>query len=272
MVIGRHIILGLSAAAFAAGGAWAQAQPAQQPPAAPQAQGSEEGPPVHPHVDIRPGYANLAKLPDWSGVWSPDWSALFGPGGPPKPDLTPTAAKALADYTEAQKKGEFVQGEAANCVPPGMPGVMRQPYPIEFVFSPGTVYILVEAYSQIRRIYTDGRPLPDDPDPYFNGHSVGHWEGNVLVVDTNGLNPKLEIMPGIKATEQTRIQERIHQDRPDQITVDFSITDPAIFTKPFTFRQPYLLKPDWEMREYVCQENNRDHADEFGRPSMDIHY
>jgi hypothetical protein len=237
-----------------------------------QPAGGEKGPPPPAHVDIRPGYAKLAQLPDWSGVWAPDWAALFGAGAPPKPELTAKAAKALADFEAAQAKGENLQGEVANCVPPGMPGIMRQPYPIEFVFAPGTVYILAETYSQVRRIYTDGRPLPDDPDPFFNGHSVGHWEGDTLVVDTNGLNPHLDIMPGIKATEKTTIRERIHQNSPNLITIEFTVTDPDTFAKPFTFRQPYVLKPGWEIREYVCQENNRDHADEFGRPSMSIDF
>jgi hypothetical protein len=236
------------------------------------AQAQEETVPAKPHVDIRPGYSKLAQLPDWSGVWAPDWAALFGAGGPPKPELTPRAAKELADFTAAQSKGENLQSNDANCVPPGMPGIMRMPYPIEFVFAPGTVFILHETYSQVRRIYTDGRSLPDDPDPYFNGHSVGHWEGDTLIVDTNGLNPRLNVQPGIKLTEKTMIHERIHQDRPDLITVETTVTDPDIFTKPFTFKQPYVLKPDWEIREYVCQENNRDAADEFGRPSMDIKF
>ena len=242
--------------------------PVQAQPSGPEG----DAPPPPPHVDIRPLYAKLAELPDWSGIWYPDWAALFGPGGPPKPDLTPAAAKTFADYQALQAKGENTQSEAANCVPPGMPGMMRQPYPIEFVFSPGEIYIIAEAYEQVRRVYTDGRTLPDDPDPYFNGHSIGHWEGDTLIVETNGLNPKLSIQPGIKATEKTRIVERIHKDAPDKLSVEFTITDPDVFAKPFVFRQPYILKPGWEIREYVCQENNRDHADEFGRPSMDIKF
>jgi hypothetical protein len=248
----KHVILGLAAACAAL--AWPAAAQAPEQPAA------------------RPGadYAKLSQLPNWTGVWAPDWAFLFGPGGPPKPELTASAAAKLAAFEAARAKGENLQGQIANCLPPGMPGIMRMPYPIEFVFAPNAVYVITETFSQVRRIYTDGRALPEDPDPFFNGHSVGRWEGDTLVVDTVGLNPRLELQGGIHPTEKTRIQERIRLADPGRILVETTITDPEIFAKPFSFRQAYLLKPDWEIREYICQENNRDSADEFGRPSMDI--
>jgi hypothetical protein len=140
------------------------------------------------------GYAALDKWPSWAGgVWGPDWGSLFagrGGSGPPSgPQLKPEYAKILADFNAAKAKGENLQTQNANCRPPGMPSIMRMPYPIEFLFSPDRVTIITETDSQVRRIYTDGRKLPDDPDPTFNGSSVGHWEGKVLVVDTIGLNP-----------------------------------------------------------------------------------
>jgi len=225
--------------------------------------------------DYRTGYSRLARLPDWHGVWAPDWSTLFPRGAqrerPAGPQFTPAAAKKVADYRAGQAEGKNTQTDAANCVPPGMPSIMRMPYPIEFLFSPERVTIITETESQVRRIYTDGRPLPDDPDPSFNGSSVGHWEGNVLVVETIALNPRNSLTPGINATEQTRIVERYHEDKPGTLIVDTTITDPSLFAQPYTTKQAYVRKPDWEIREYVCQENNRDAADQFGRPSMDIH-
>jgi len=218
-------------------------------------------------------YQALAKLPDWSGTWQPDWSALFsGRGGrvPDKPPLAPAAQKAVDDYTAKQKQGQNLQSEMANCVPPGMPQIMRMPYPIEFLFTPGRVTIGIETESQVRRIYTDGRPLPEDPDPAYNGSSVGHWEGDTLVVDTVGLNPNTSIVAGLHPTENTRINERFHLDKPDLLVLTTTITDPALFTKPFVQVTPYVRKRDWQIREYVCQENNRDAADPFGRPSMNI--
>src|SRR5690554_1423171 len=214
-------------------------------------------------------YAEVMQWPDWSGVWSPGVSAASRTTATP-PKLTPQA-QALVDEFEAGKaRGENLQTQAANCVPNGMPGIMRLPYPLEFVFSPRRVNILIETYSQVRRIYVDGRPLPEDPDPFFNGHSVGHWEGDTLVVDTVGISPLVSVIPGLHATETTRFRERITRVAPDRLVDEITIIDPALFAEPYVMVQAYTLQPDWEMREYVCQENNRDGADEQGRPSMDL--
>lgn len=214
-------------------------------------------------------YQEVTQWPDWSGVWSPG----VGTGSrttttPPK--LT-SEAQAIVDAFEAGKaRGENLQTQAANCIPNGMPGIMRLPYPIEFVYSPGRVNILIETYSEIRRIYVDGRPLPEDPDPFFNGHSVGHWEGDTLVVDTVGISPLVSVIPGLHATETTRFHERITRVAPDRLVDEITIIDPALFAEPYVMVQAYTLQPDWEMREYVCQENNRDGADAQGRPIMDL--
>ncbi|MGI4880539.1 MAG: hypothetical protein ACRYG4_23995 [Janthinobacterium lividum] len=215
-------------------------------------------------------YAALARLPDWSGTWQPDWSSLFGARAGLKPPLTPAAAATAAAFEAGKGKGENLQTDAANCVPPGMPQIMRMPYPIEFIYSPGRVTIAAETYSQVRRIYTDGRPLPADPDPAYNGWSIGHWDGDTLVVDTIGLNARTSILPGIHPTDQARIRERFHLVKPDVLLVETEITDPTVFAQPFELKQAYVRKRDWQIREYVCQENNRDASDPFGRPSLDI--
>jgi hypothetical protein len=176
----------------------------------------------------------------------------------------------MAEFEAAKARGENLQTEGANCVPSGMPGIMRLPYPIEFVYSPGRVNILIETYSEIRRIYVDGRALPEDPDPAFNGHSVGRWDGDTLVVQTIGLSPQVSLVPGLKATEKTRIDERITRVAADRLVDEITITDPDLFAEPYVMTQTYTLQPDWEIREYVCEENNRDAADELGRPTMDL--
>lgn len=223
--------------------------------------------------DRKADYAALAELPDLSGVWSPDWGSLFasrGAAAPTKPQFTPKAAKIVADYAAKQKEGENLQTDDANCIPPGMPRVMKMPYPIEFIVSPGRVTIATEAYEQVRRVYTDGRKLPDDPDPSFNGSSVGRWVDGGLEIDTIGVNPRVTIMPGLHPSEGMRIHERVTREGDDKLWIETTITDPELFTQPFTQKQAYIRKPGWEIREYICQENNKDHADEFGRPSMDI--
>ncbi|MEO6387331.1 MAG: hypothetical protein ABIT16_00880 [Croceibacterium sp.] len=208
-------------------------------------------------------FASLANLPDWDGVWETERSK------DPEPKLTLAAATAKADFEASKERGENLQGPAANCVPDGMPRIMRI-YPIEFIFSPGRVTIGIETYSQTRRVFTDGRPLPDDPDPFFNGSSVGHWEGDTLVIDTIGLNNQNSLVSGVHLTDQTRIQERIRLEGPDLLVDTFAITDPNLVTEPHVYRQSYRRHRDWEIREYVCQENNHDAADALGRPSLSL--
>lgn len=213
-------------------------------------------------------YTAVTGWPDWSGVWSPG----VGSGSrvtPTPPKVTP-AGQALLDAFEAGKKeGRNLQTQAANCVPNGMPGIMRLPYPIEFLYTPGRVTILIETYSEVRRIYLDRAP-PEDPDLFFNGNSVGHWEGETLVVDTIGISPMVSVVPGLQATEKTRFRERITRVAHDRLVDEITITDPELFAEPYVMVQNYTLQPDWEMREYVCQENNRDAADAEGRPGMDL--
>ena len=129
-------------------------------------------------------WAAIGKLPDFSGVWE----LVFARGGPPPeaPALTPDYAAKVKAFQAEQEKGGHQDNTTANCLPPGMPQIMNQPYPLEFLFTHGKITVVIEAYSQMRRIFTDGRKLPEDPDATYNGYSVGRWEGDTLVVDTVG--------------------------------------------------------------------------------------
>src|SRR6185436_16394337 len=178
-------------------------------------------------------WSALAKLPDFTGVWE------IGPGGgggrgrgaaPQGPSLTPAAA---AKRKELQSLGRE-DNQTANCVPPGMPGIMGQPYPMEFLLTPGKVTIVIEAYTQIRHIYTDGRPLPEDPDLEFFGTSVGRWEGDALVVETVGFSPLTMLAANTPHSDNLRIRERFRLTGPDTMTVETTLIDPEALTEPFT--------------------------------------
>jgi len=225
-------------------------------------------PPAPPALDAATQkWAALAKYPDWSGVWEVDWRNSRGmPRRPPMKLVPEWQAKADA-YRAAQSNGENLQSEAANCVPPGLPGIMTQPYPIEFLYQPNNVVMLTEAYMQFRHIWTDGRAHPDDPDLTFYGHSTGHWEGGTLVIDTVGLNPQNRIAPGVEHGEQLRIVERIHRVDADWLEIETTLTDPEVLAEPYTSTTSYRHLDD-EIREYICLENNRDSADEKGRPGI----
>ncbi len=157
----------------------------------------------------RAQWATLADLPDWSGVWEIDWRNTRG--SPPKPamQLTSEYQRRLDAYKKAQEKGENLQSQGANCVPPGLPGIMTQPYPIEFLYQPGRIVMLTEAYMQFRHIYTDGRQHPEDPDPAFMGHSIGHWEKDTLVIDSVGFAESTLLAAG-RAAQRPAAYRRTH--------------------------------------------------------------
>jgi hypothetical protein len=213
-------------------------------------------------------WSALAQLPDWSGVWEVDWRNSRGlpPRAPMR--LTPAWQAKADDYRAGQERGENLQTEAANCVPPGLPGIMTQPYPIEFLYQPDKIVILIEAYMQFRQIWMDGREHPADPDLTFYGHSVGRWEGDTLVVDTVGLNLRNRIAPGVTHSEQLRVGERIRRVD-DWLEIETTLTDPEVLAEPFTTVTSYRHLED-SIREYICLENNRDSADEQGRPGIDL--
>ena len=216
-------------------------------------------------------WASIAKLPDWSGVWELDWQSYGAARSMPSPPkLTPEFSARLDKYHQEQQQGERQQTDTANCVPPGMPQIMTQPYPVEFLFTPGKVTVAIEAYSQMRRIFTDGRPHQDDPDPTFQGDSIGHWEGDTLVVDTIALIPNSYIAPGINHSDQMSIRERIRRVAPDTMEIRTTITDPKALVEPWTVSRTYKRHTDWDIKEYICNQNNRDSADAEGRADINL--
>lgn len=208
----------------------------------------------------------LAKLPDFTGVWE------IAPGGggrgrgaaPQGPSLTPAAA---AKRKELQSLGRE-DNQTANCVPPGMPGIMGQPYPMEFLLTPGKVTIVIEAYTQVRHIYTDGRPLPEDPDLKFHGTSIGRWEGNALVADTIGFSPLTELVANVPHGDKMRIRERFTLTGPDTMSIETTVTDPDVLSAPYTTTRTLQRHRSWTIAEYVCQENNRNFVDEKGKAGI----
>src|SRR5262249_6314126 len=169
-------------------------------------------------------WAALAKLPDFSGVWERGGGGGGGArGGAPRGGGRGAAAPNTPQFTpeydvirqQRQKaRAGREDNETANCLPPGMPGIMGQPYPMEFLLTPGKVTIVIEAYTQVRHIYTDGRPLPPEPNPKFFGTSIGRWEGDTLVVETIGFNDVVNIS-GAPHSDKMRIVERFRLTDPD---------------------------------------------------------
>jgi hypothetical protein len=217
-------------------------------------------------------WQSIAKLPDFSGVWE----ITFGPGGfggGEPPSFTPPYAARVKEYQDAQRSGAIEDTPAANCVPNGMPSIMTQPYPIELLLTPGKVTILIEAYSQWRQIFTDGRAHPDDPDLTFNGHSIGRWEGEALVVDTVGFTTDTRLGNyAYPHSDKMRIVERMRLASPDTLEIETTVTDPEALTKPWTTTRRYGRHRDWTIAEYVCQQNNRNSFTEDGKAEINLEH
>ncbi len=183
-------------------------------------------------------YADLAKLPDWSGVWNP---VISDQDRRIKTDPTPWNEKAAAEVAQmfAEEKAGKPRPLFVECLPEGMPAWMLVTHnALEFLFTPGRVTILGESDgNRLRRIYTDGRPHPEEPDPTFHGHSIGHWEGDTLVVDTVGVLPQAYVAiseaVGVPNNGDLHVIERIHLVGNDYLHDDLEIIAPKILTKPW---------------------------------------
>lgn len=202
-----------------------------------------------------------AVVPDLSGIWERVEGIRFAPGN----ELPPYTPAYLARYQgaiAARARGEEVLDPTSRCLPPGMPRIMNATYPVEILQTPGRFTLIAEWSSQVRRIFTDGRKHPpeDELDATFNGHSIGHWEGQTLVVDTVGIrgDTSFDASP-LTHSDQMTIQERIRLTDPKTFEDVITVTDPVAFTRPWVVTRHYRrAAPDQQILEYVCEENNRD--------------
>jgi hypothetical protein len=149
-----------------------------------------------------------------------------------------------------------------------MPGIMGQPYPYEFLLTPGQVTIVGEAYMIVRHIYTDGRPLPKDPDPTFFGSSVGHWERKTLVVESVGFSPLTTIDMLTPHSDKMRILERFKLLDPDTMQITTTVIDPIALTRPYTTTRILKRHRDWTIDEYICEQNNRNSTTSSGKAEV----
>ncbi len=213
---------------------------------------------------------------DLSGAWSP--SRATGPGAPPVPTpiLLKPAYKPAYDAQRAKERAATARGEQLAtkglCSPYGMPTMMQVAvYPMEIIQTPKQVTIIAEAFSEVRRVYIGKPQSPiDDVAPGYYGRSVGRWEKDTLVVDTVGVKDTVPGYQGMPHSDQMRITERIRRAGPDALHDQITIEDPEVLEKPVTYTLVYKFMPDYEMVEFVC-DNNREYIDENGIVRMRLH-
>jgi hypothetical protein len=201
----------------------------------------------------------VTRQPDFvTGVWGND--AVTAVRDMQRIGLPPLKAEAAAQLAAGnRRKAELAQQGVSteSCEPLGPPTVMLRPYPFEFTFSPGRVTMLLELDGQVRRIYTDGRAHPDDPDPTYGGHSIGRWEDATLAVDTVGFLPQVEVVAGVPGRGATHIIERMHLSAPDRLTIDTTVENTELFTRAWVYSRVYERHRDWDVQEYFCAQNPR---------------
>jgi hypothetical protein len=197
--------------------------------------------------------------PDFSGVWvgsGPIDNIALGLRPGEEIVLLP-AATALMESRLAKNDPE------ANCLPTGVPRIA--PYPWRIVQAPLSgkathLFFLFEGnIHSYRQIFMDGREHPDDVDPTWYGHSIGHWEDDTLIIDTVGFNERFWFdFKGHPHTGQLHTIERYTRSNFGTLEKVVTIIDPGAYEKPFTVQFDATLRPGWDLMEYVCNENNQD--------------
>jgi len=224
--------------------------------------------------------------PDLSGVWHVESESLeekrrlFGPtvGVLSVPGMEPTTVSKygmdiLVDYTpgavvmtpeaeaifERRRQGKELS-PTERCLPAGVPRATLLSEVHKIVQAPGLIIVMHELDGGMsRQIYTDGRPLPTDPNPSWLGFSVGRWDGDTLVVESIGFNDKTWLDGrGHPHSEAMRLTEKYRRRDVGHLDVEITVDDSKSYDKPFTIKVTHLLQADTDILEYVCNENEKD--------------
>jgi len=210
--------------------------------------------------------ASALALPDWTGVYVPDHDPSRPAVFLSSPALTDAQMpvlkpeyKAIYEANRASlMAGSLDHDKTATCGYPGLPLSMSIAYGGEILMTPGRVTIITEWAGDVRRIFTDGRGHPDDLYPSMEGHSIGHWEGDDLVVDTIGISTKASLNTlGMQQSDEMHVTERFHEYQPGRLEIAFHIEDPKAFVKPYEFKVTWKRSPvkDDYIHEYQCDNN-----------------
>ncbi len=227
--------------------------------------------------------------PDFSGLWEPARGAGsrtnpdLSNGTPPLPFAIPTSPNdppvaqffnigagfkeglpftPWAAQVRAERKGNNNKDNPdAACLPLGLTQLHMHPQPRKVIQTPREIVVLYEANGNVRQILTDGRRLPtSDATPWWYGYSVGHWDGDALVIETTGFRDDVWLdVEGSPLTSSGKMTERWRRVKFGLMQIDITIEDPKAYTKPFTVRVNHQLMPDTELIEFVCEERDATH-------------
>jgi len=210
--------------------------------------------------------------PDLSGLWI---MQTRRPGNADFPGCDPVAEEFIniatslkeglpyqpwaADLVKTRRTEQRVNDPMSRCSPIGPIRLHTWNGPRKMVQSPGLLIILNELDTGYRQIFTDGRPLPADPNPSWNGYSSGKWEGDTLVVQTTGFRDGMWLdATGNPMTDAARITERFRRVDFGHMTIEITVDDPKAYTKPWTVKLNQVIALDTDLLDFVCGDNERD--------------
>ena len=207
-------------------------------------------------ITLQSSVSSPSGHPDLSGYWELRYDSFNVPAA----SLT---AQAQADQANAKRRDIVA---IRSCINIGVPALMSDRAPLDIRQSPTVVGMVAKSQSSVRYVYTDGRPHPhkDELDPTTNGHSIGHWDGDTLIVDTVGFNDRgVRAIPGGGVrTSNSHLTERYrHLDGGPRLSVTFTREDSSVFQKPHTYEfRYYKVRQISEPRVYTCNPNDAERA------------
>ena len=201
--------------------------------------------------------------PDLSGVWEqygefdfPKY--LIDVMADIKPDQQPLQPSTVA-LLKRRAENHSVNHPGARCLPSGIPEKDAVPAPIKIVQTPDLIVMLYESRTIFRQVFLDGRTFPSDPQPAWQGYSIGRWDRDTLVIETRGfLDENWLDMTGHPGTDKLHVTERFTRPNFGSLVADITVDDPKAYTKPWSVHESYHLLPDMDLIEHICEENNKD--------------
>ena len=212
--------------------------------------------------------------PDFSGIWEPERNRPCPPEGcddiqvPQEFGNIGWSVKGGLPFQpwalqlkRARQARYSMDDPASNCLPVGIMKTLTAPLLKKIVQTPGLLLILSERNAMYRQIFTDGRPLPEDPQPSWNGYSSGTWEGDTLVVKSHGFREDGWLdRGGTPATDALKLTERYRRVNFGRMEIDVTVDDPKAYTRPWTVHLAQTIALDTELLDYICLENEKDRA------------
>jgi hypothetical protein len=184
-------------------------------------------------------------------------SALGGNLGRNLPDGLPYLPHAAA-LAKARREDDSRDDPHVRCLPDNPPRSWTLPHLTRAIHTPKLLALLYEVNAMYRQIFIDGRPLPEDPTPGWNGYSTARWEGDTLVVQTAGFRNDLWIdTGGSPMSDVAKMTERIRRPNYGTLEIELTIDDPKNYTKPFTVKMTDNLEVDTELVDEFCLENEK---------------